>query len=263
MSTISNQWTGNGLAEGIALTTGNIDDAGNFTGSGVTWAGGPTGSPTMQTNGDGFLVTTGTATDIARLDGPLTSSSPALRAQFVFTPLAAATGIIELQVGRNATTTVQHIRYDATARTLIIRDNTNTTDLGVSPAITVGDVMVVDVVLALHAAPDAFNGRFFYRATNMTDPAWNTTGYFFYDSGETRNLQTTNLAQVRFGKINNITTIPSPGFTWQFCGIEAITVDPADTSEQDASAYFADNPVTPYGLESSGVSAITVGLRLG
>lgn len=263
MAIISNQWTGNGLAEATAITTGNIDDAGNFTGSGVTWAGGPTGSPTMQTNGDGLLVTTGTATDVARLDGPMTASSAAVLTQMVFTPLAAATGIIELQVVRNSTTTVQHIRYDATARTLILRDQTNTTDFGTSPAVTVGDKLVVDLVVALHAAPDAFNGRMFYRVTNMTDPSWNTTGYHYYDSGETRNFVTTNFAQVRFGKINNITTIPSPGFTWEFCGIEAITVDPADTSEQDASAYFADNPVTPYVLESSGVSAITVGLRLG
>lgn len=262
MSTITDQWTGNGLAEATALTAGNVDDAGNFTGSGVTWGRAISGSPTQETLGDGFVVVSGTSTDIARLDGNLISSVTALRAQAVFTPPASTTGTTELLVVRNSTATVAHIRYYGSTRTFASRDS-GVTDLGTSPAVTAGDEIVIDVVLALSASPTGSNGRLFFRLINNTDTGWNTTGYHFYDSLYTKDLQTANFTIVRFGKVVGDSTVSSPGLLWEFCGLEGITVNPADTSEQDASAYFADNPVTPYALESGAVTAVTQGYRLG
>jgi len=263
VSVITDQWTGNGLADATAITSGNVATAGNFTGTNVTWTRAASGSPTQETVGDGFKVINSVTTDVARIDGTLASSVTALRAQLVFTPHSSAAGSTELMIIRNSTTSVVYIRYDGATRVFTIRDASNSADLDTAGAITAGDEITIDVVAALHASPTTSNGRVFVRYKNNTDTGWNTTGYRFYDSLYTKNLGITNFTVGRWGKTGGTGTMSSPGSLWEFCGIEPQTVNPADTSEQDASAYFADNPTAPYSLESGSITAVTTGLRLG
>jgi hypothetical protein len=240
MSAISDQWTGNGLTDGTGITSGNVATAGNITGSSVTWtSGGAGGTSTFVTAADGFDITSSTTTDVTRLD-TLYAATPGVRMQVVFTPGSSMTSTTEM-INVRTSSTICHLRYDGAARTLILRDQANATDLGISPAVADGDELLIDWVAAMHTSPTTSNGRLFYRILNRTNTSWNGTGEHFYDSGYARNLQTTNPTISRFGKLSSGSTMPN-GARWEFCGVEGITVNTADTSEAAAKAYFADDP---------------------
>jgi hypothetical protein len=252
---MANQWTGNALSDGTAVTSGNVATVGNFTGTDVTWSRpGFVGTPTLVSSGDGMSITSSVSTDIARLDSVLATSIAALRTQFVFKAPSATSGLIESLAVRT-TTTVAYVRYDGTSRVFTLRDANNTTDLDTSPAIAADDVIVIDLVAALNAAPTTTNSRLIYRLKNKTNPSWNTTGYRFYDSGYTINLGTINLTGVRWGKTGPGSgggTMAS-GASWEFLGIQGVIVSTADTSEVAASAYFANDPVPVVSLYRPGI----------
>jgi hypothetical protein len=238
MSAIANQWTGNGLADGTTITSANV----NTTGNGSTVSGGfTTGTATMVTEGDGFRVETSTTTAIRRID--CTISGTAVRVQVKTTirarPATANSNIFVIRDG--STSFVQFYVTPAGVAGVLM------TGIGPSgaetPALAVGDTVLVDLVVTQSASPTTTNGRVFYRLRNLTNTSWNTTGEFFFDSGYAVNAGTVTYTAVRFGKMQS-ETLPAPGLLYEFPGWETITVSPSDTSEAAAKTYFADAPTS-------------------
>lgn len=259
MSAIANQWTGDGLADGTSLSSNAIvQTAGNYTGSGVTWTRAGS-APTFRTAGHGF-ETLGAAADIGRIDATITTPQSAVRTQIKVTRGPTATSEQTPIDIRNATASMARILLSIdTDRTIwAVITNTGTFVTGsTAPAVAVGDVLLIDYVAALHSSPTTSNGRIFFRIKNTTNTAWNTTGEFFFDSGYTLNLGTTNPSIGRFGKTGGglLTTTPS---VFEYVGIEPITVAITDTSVAAAKAYFADTPVTAVPLATPVVTVNSV-----
>lgn len=251
MTVIANQWTGNGLADGTTITSGNVNTAGN----GSTVTRNVSGSPTFMTEDNGFRASVVTAGDIARLDASFTGTG--VRTQIVLTmDVAPPSSHTPLGV-RNATDYVGSVSFHP-ERTLQLRAGNLSGVLlagSLTPAVALGDRLVIDMVIALAAAPTTSNGRIFYRVKNLTNPAWNTTGEFFYDSLYTLNVGTTNFVAARYGKQS--ANLPAPGAVFEYLGWETVVVNPADTSEAAAKAYFADDPTTvPVPLDTPSVTII-------
>lgn len=236
MATITNQWTGNGLPDGTVITTANINTAGN----GSTVARGFSGTAEFTTAGNGFRVTASTATDLARVDATLSAASKGVLAQIEFTMGAAHSATASLINLRNTSAGPLFLNYD-TSRRVGIADATEAIIASWSPALALGDKARVDLVVTLSATPTTANGRVFFRVRNLTNPTWNTTGEYFYDTGYTRNLGVLDFTGVRFGKLNNY-TVATPGLLIEHPGWQAVTVSASDTSEAAAKAYFADAP---------------------
>lgn len=239
MATIANQWTGNGLADGVALTNGNV----NTTGNGPTVVRSVSGTPTMVTSGNGFLVTTTASSDLARIDVTLASASKSVVTQMTFTvPMTPDINASILNV-RNSSGNVAFLNVNL-ARQIELVDVTGIQIASRSPAVAIGDKLLADMVVSLNPTPTTSNGRIFFRVKNLTNPAWGTSGEFFYDSGYTFNLGTADITGVRFGKVVPF-TIPAPGMLFEHLGWQGATVATTDTSVAAAKAYFADAPVAP------------------
>ena len=97
--------------------------------------------------------------------------------------------------------------------------------------------LLIDLVVAQHTSPTTSNGRVFYRVRNLTNTSWATGGEFFYDSGYTLNIGTVAYASIRYGKMTT-ETIGSTGILYEYLGWEPISVSTADTSREQAEAYF-------------------------
>jgi len=231
---IANRWTGNGVPDGEAVTTGNV----NATGNGANVTRNASGTPTFLYAGDGFSVVTSGAADLARIDA--TVSGTAVRAQVKLTVGATPSAQQDVIQVRNASATVA-APLVATDRTIQIHDVGANIVASKTPVVAVGDVVLIDVVAALSSTATTSNGRLFYRVRNLTNEAWNSGVPFFYDSGYTRDLGTAVFTAVRFGKMAT-GLLADPGFTFEAPGWEVITVNPADTSAGAAAAYFADPP---------------------
>jgi hypothetical protein len=252
MTVIANQWTGDGLADGTTITAGNVNTAGN----GSTVTRNVSGSPTFVTEGHGFRASVVTAGDIARLDASF--SGTGVRTQIVLT-MDVAPPSSHTPIGlRNATDYVGSISVHP-ERTLQLRAGNLSGVLlagSLAPAVALGDQLVIDMVIALAAVPTTSNGRLFYRVKNLTNPTWNTAGEFFYDSGYTLNVGTTNFTAARYGKQS--ANLPAPGAVFEYLGWETVAVNPADTSEAQAKAYFADDPTTvPVPLDTPAVTVVS------
>jgi len=234
---IANQWTGNGLADGTALTNGNVNTAGN----GPTVTRSVSGSPTMVTSGNGFLVVTSASSDLARIDTALAAASKSVITQMMFTvPMTPDINASIINV-RNSSGNVAFLNVNLSRQVELV-DVTGIRIPSRSPAVAVGDKLLADMVVSLNPSPTTSNGRIFFRVKNLTDPSWGASGEFFYDSGYTLNLGTADATGVRFGKVVPF-TIPSPGMLFEYLGWQATTVATSDTSVAAAKAYFADAPV--------------------
>lgn len=232
MSAIANQWTGDGLADGTVITSGNVNTAGN--GSSVAFS--TSGSATITTEGHGFRVKDAASAGIRRLDASISGSCA--RVQMRVTP------------GEFPTATVIVVRNPSASQVNLLVNGDGSIQISAngviaaskSPVPAVGDTLLVDLVAALHSAPTTSNGRVFFRVRNLTNTSWANGGEFFYDSGYTLNLGTDNFSSIRFGKMST-ETLGSTGILYEYPGWEAITVSTADTSVAAAKAYFADAPV--------------------
>lgn len=245
MSAIANQWTGDGLADGTVLTSANVNTAGN----GATVSGAfTTGTATMVTEGHGFRIEATSTTAVRRLDCTVTGTS--IRTQLKLTVKALpASASTYLQTFRDSSANMA-ILYMGTSGTIGLIANAGTFPSGApTPAVAVNDTVLIDMVVAQSPSPTTTNGRIFYRVKNLTNPTWNTTGEFFFDTGYTVNVGMNAFAMVRFGKMQS-ETLPAPGLLYEFPGWEAITVNPAHTTEAQAKAYFADAPVTAVPLST-------------
>lgn len=253
---ITQQWTGNGLADGTVINAGNVNSAGN----GTTVTRSYSGTATWTTVGDGFNVTTATAADIARLDassGITTASGliTQLRFDADITP-AATVELLQVRNNAGSPATVCTLNYNA-ARTLQFTGSGTLNASSLTPAVAVNDELLIDLVTALHTSPTTSNGRIFYRVKNLTNLSWATSGEFFYDTGYTVNLGVATLNHVRFGKVSTAAALPSPGLNWQFLGWQQATVLTSDTSTAQAKAYFADAPATVVQLGTPATTYVT------
>lgn len=258
MSAIANQWTGDGLADGTVITTGNVNSVGN----GSTVARASSGAPTFVTGGHGFDVS-GADSDIARLDASFTATKAA-RFQFKLTVGPIATAMLQTLNVRSASATVAAFGLGQGTYTGYLQAPVgNFLVAAQQPAAALGDVLLYDIVVNLSATPTTSNGRIFFRVKNLTNLTWNTTGEFFYDSLYTLNLALIDLSVTRFGKVAG-GALATPT-RWEFPGWEGITVNPAHTTEAQAKAYFADAPAvitpldTPTVTVTGAVNPSTVG----
>lgn len=251
MSSIANQWTGNGLTDGTVVASGNVNTSGN--GSTVTFN--TSGTATIVTEANGFRVKDAASTGIRRLDAAV--SGNALRMQ------------MKLTVGEyptSAAATIISVRDSSTSKALLYIDTAGSAYMtagsvisaSATPSIAVGSTVIVDLVVALHSSPTTSNGRLFIRVKNLTNTSWATSGEFFYDSGYTLNLGTAAFASIRYGKMST-EILGSTGFLYEYPGWEVITVNTADTSTAASKAYFADAPVdlTPLSTPVVTVSSFT------
>lgn len=225
------RWTGNGVANGTAVTAANVNTAGN----GDTVTRTATVEATMVYQGNGFAVSGGTAAT-GRLELPLTPGKAAaaqVRITIGSTPQSAGERIISF---RGASTASGYVRRGTDGRFSLARPDHVVIIPSQSPAWVVGHTYQIDVVVALASSPSATNGRMFYRIKSLTDANWNTTGEFFYDTGYTQDAGVANLESIRVGKdANGILSQPD---LFESLAWNEVTVNPADTSQSAAVAYF-------------------------
>lgn len=233
---IANSWNGAALPAGTEITTDNVNTAGN--GSTVTLSGGSTAGGSIIKEGAGFRVVATQGTTIRRLDVPVTGKTILFQIRF------------KLDVFHSENSSLIAVRHaTAAAKTVIVTPagrigfgslpNTTT-----APAIAIGDKVLIDGFVGQAATPTATNGRAVIRVRNLTNPTWNETGEFFYDSGYTLDNGTTDFVQVRSGK-QGTDILNSPGNLFEHFGWQTITLNPSDLSEAQAKAYLADAPVDP------------------
>lgn len=238
------RWNGNGLAEGIEITTGNVNAGGN--GDTVAYStSGSTGS--MVTEGDGVEITAPSTGDIERLDIAAAqgfTSSKGVVAQAFFTFGAGpATANERLIAFRNSSLNASALLFTTGGDFRMEASGGGLTDSD-SPALVDGHRYRLDACAVIAASPTTSNGRCFFRLMDLTDPTWNSTGDYFWDSTADRNLGTTNIVAIRFGKQGN-GTYPSP-FKMENIGWDYVTVNPAHTSRSQAEAYFMEGPGVDY-----------------
>lgn len=232
MSAIANQWVGNGQTPGATVNTGNV-------GSSVTYSA--SGSPTSVFTTAGYQVTPGGIGDIARMDVAFTASN-AVRLQQQVT----VGGTPEAGQGTNvavirATSTQVGAVVINPSRQVTLFLNGATVAGSASPAVAVGDELLIDAVWTLHTSPTTSNGRVFYRVQNKTNATWNTTGTFFFDTGYTQNIGTAQATAARLGI--NVAGFTGAADKFEYLGWEAMpAVTITDTSQAQAVAYFADAP---------------------
>lgn len=230
------RWTGNGLADGTTLTTGNVNTPGN--GDAVAHAG---SGGSMVTAGDGFDLSGLAAGQVRRIDMAGTPDR-AIVAQLFFTPSAipGVEGANERVLNaRSASANGTGLAF-RTGGALGVEFGT-AIDLGsVSPTLIAGHRYQVDFVTALATSPTVSNGRIFYRVTDTDDPGWNSGAPFFYDTGYAGNAGTADLSILRAGKLVNGTIVG----TWRFeqLGWATTAVNPAHVSQAAAEAYFLPSP---------------------
>lgn len=241
MSAIKATWNGNGLPDGTTLASGNVNTPGNSFGTGASWAFAGT-TPAE----DRLAVTAGNGVRITAAS----SGMVMIRALFAQSPTSLRGQVIATIPDEIDGTNVGIIQanQDETNRGWIRLTSQRTFEIyhsqdipaSRSPALAVGSKALVDVVY--HAGPSA--ARMFYRVTNLSNPSWNGTGYFFYDTGYTLPLAD-GYTRLQFGKSTVGASLTGDGLVLERLGAEAITVSEAASSEAAASAYFADEPGDP------------------
>ena len=223
------RWTGNGLADGTTLTSGNINAEGN---------GDPLGPPngTLVTAGNGFTFGSATVSQINRQNATFTASKGGVF-QGYYTPEGSPTTASE-RIGnfRSASANATGFSHLTTGE-VVFEFGTAPVVASRTPALIAGHLYQIDWVTALSASPTTSNGRQFWRIKDLTDPTWNTTGDFFYDTGYVGNAGTADLSIFRVGKLAGTGAVPvNSKIEWM--GWDAVTVAPSDTSRAQAEAYF-------------------------
>lgn len=230
------EWHGNGLANGTSITsTGIANTAGN--GDTVAYASsGTTG--TMVTAGDGVEISGGTDA-IKRFDCTLGLPSRQVQGQVLYTHNGN---------GSSGGTAIVWVRH-ASGNALVVGTNNggqlivyDTTGLYTTPTPTfdVGDKFHVRyIVIVDPTAPTTTNGRFVVWIKNLSDPAWNTTGEVFVDSGYTRNVGVGDITVIRYCK-PDVSSIPVAN-RYERLGWETdMGIPTSATSRAAIEPYFMD-----------------------
>lgn len=249
MAQIINRWTGNAVVDGTNLTTGNVNTAGNSYGA-ATWARAVSGTPEFTYYGNGLNIV-GVTSDIARLDATLPSAVSAVVTQMELTVRATPTtaGTAVISVRNTSGSAAGHVGITQ-GRQLYLDAPGGYISGSTTPAVAVGDRILIDAVSALADTPTTSNGRLFYRVTNLSNPAWNTTGVFFFDSGYALNLGVLPLNTVWFGKNTVSAPLPTPGIAMERFGVEGAVVNMAHTGQAMLESYFADAPSSAVPLDT-------------
>ena len=240
------RWTGNGLADGTTLTSGNINTAGN---------GDPLGPPigTLVTAGNGFTFGSATISQINRQNATFTPSKGGVF-QGYYTPAGSPTTASE-RIGnfRSASANATGFSH-LTNGALAFEFGTTQVAASRTPALIEGHLYQIDWVTALSESPTTSNGRQFWRIKDLTDPTWNTTGDFFHDTGYVGNAGTADLSILRVGKLAGTGTVPvNSKIEWM--GWDAVTVASSDTSRAQAEAYF----LAPAVIAVTATGGVTLG----
>ena len=240
------RWTGNGLADGTVITAANVNAPGN--GATVTFSAAGTG--TITTEGYGFRVRDAASTGIRRLDAAVSGTGE--RVQVGITPGEFP----------DVTATFVAVRTSSAAQVSLLLNTDGSIQISANgvvaasktPVVAAGDTLLIDLVVAQHTSPTTSNGRVFYRVRNLTNTSWATGGEFFYDSGYTRNIGTSAYASIRYGKMST-EVIGSTGILYEHLGWEPISVSTADTSREQAEAYF----LAPAVIAVTATGGVTLG----
>ena len=244
------RWTGNGVADGTAVSAANVNTAGN--GDTVAYA---TSGTVTAVYGEGIEITAA-AGGIARLDLTLPTAGKFARGQVFFRPGAAAVAAAEnLLLFRGTGGTNVAVLLTTTGR-LILANAANVQPAATqSPVLTMGTLYQIDLVCALDAtAPSATNGRAFYRVRAIGDTAWNGGADFFYDSGYTFNAGTADMNVARVGRVSNPSgamTVPSK---WSSIGWDSQTINTSTDPGVTQSQFMAPPGANSAPTASAGVN---------
>lgn len=195
------EWNGNGLADGTTITSGNINTAGNGTYSDTVSLGTSGATGTIVTAGDGVDVTGPASSDIRRIDITGLATRTAV-VHYKHTHNANSTsGSRNAHQIRNATGKVGELTFSTSGLTQVI-PATGTVRTG--PTMTLGHQYEIWQWVLVHpTAPTTSNGRIITIIKNLTNSAWNTTGYWFDDTGYTVDCGTADISIIRFAKIDS------------------------------------------------------------
>lgn len=242
------RWTGAGLAAATALTNVNVNTSGN--GDAVsTFNTSGTFTAVIQSANAGVLIT-GAASSIARFDVARTATKYAV-GQVFYTPgevPGATMAIYTFRSGVNgAAAAGSFVHYTGgtggklgfqNAAASTVAAFTTTVDL------VLNHEYQIDMVIALDATtPSTTNGRAFYRVKDLTDPTWNTTGDFYYDSGYTINVGTADITQHRIGKVGN--NVMNTGFKVRQLGWADLSTVNTSLTRSTAESHFMTPPTYP------------------
>lgn len=251
------RWTGNGLADGTVITAANVNAPGN--GATVTFS--TSGTGTITTEGYGFRVANAASSGIRRLDA--TVSGTGARVQVGITPGEFPNATASFVMVRTSSATQVSLLLNTDGSIQISANGVVTASK--TPVVAAGDTLLIDLVVAQHTSPTTSNGRVFYRVRNLTNTSWATGGEFFYDSGYTLNIGTEAYASIRYGKMAT-EVIGSTGILYEYLGWEPISVSTADTSREQAEAYFLAPAVIAVtatgGVTLGGTAAAFVGVSV-
>src|SRR5699024_4271426 len=128
--------------------------------------------------------------DIARIDSGAFDSR-AVRQQVIVTLGSLPTESALVLSTRNVSGSALNLGFQPTGA-LRVLEGFSTIPASTSPVFAAGDKILIDMVCALSMTPTTSNGRVFYRVRNLTNPTWNGSGEFFWDSLYTRDAGTTN-----------------------------------------------------------------------
>lgn len=210
-------WTGLGLSSGTVLDAGNINTAGNGTGTLTFQAltGAATRTTIQEANGNGVEINAPAGT-LARLDTvAVAGGAECMAVRFVYKCPASAptTGANYLALGRNANGTpassgnVQHttsgtIEFRTAADA--VASTSGGSPFGISPTLVGGDYYLIDMGLVLNTltTPTTSNGRIIGRVQSLSAPgSWNSGSDYFFDSGYTSNVTTDKTNLFRTGHV--------------------------------------------------------------
>lgn len=250
------RWTGAGLSASTALTNANVNTAGNGD-TVATFNTSGTFTATMQT--DGVLIT-GAASSIARFDVARTATKYGV-GQLFYTPKevpGATLAIYTFRSGVSGAAAVgSFVHYSGgTGGKLGFQNAAAATVTGATTTIDVvlNHEYQIDMVIALDATtPSTTNGRAFYRVKDLTDPTWNTTGDFYYDSGYTINVGTADLTQHRIAKVGN--GVMNTGFSVRRLGWADLSSVNTSLTRATAESHFMASPFLTLSATGTGTTS--------
>lgn len=226
------RWTGRALPAGTTLTTGNVNNAGN--GDTVTFT--TSGTFTAVMASDGVEVVATASSPVVRFDCARTSGLYGV-SQLFYTPrenYATSPAVVQF---RSASANSGQVWHFSNGKIGV--GNAAATGLVSSTVAMVFDhEYLIDFVVVVGGTTS--NGRAIFRAMDLTDPTWNTTGDFYYDSGYTVNMGTANLVTHRHGKIG--TEIATAGMRFRQIGWNPLSSVDTSLTRSIAESHFMAFP---------------------
>ncbi len=229
------RWTGNGLAEGVAVTSVNVNTAGNG-----DLIGGSQGLDTgpMLTEDNGFNIGAPTGV-ISRIVAHLTAGTTAASTQVVYRAAqAAATSALIVLASSGGTTVGGLVHRSSDGKLGLYGGNLSVLSATSSTLPLVdGHDYVIDFVIQK-------NGDAAYRVRGITDPS-----YYFQYTGTDVDAGAVDVERIYFGRSS--TSIVTP-VKMQYIGWQEVAIPGGETL---ADQYMSDPYVLPKNYAAAGISA--------